>query len=190
MKFRNNILRSAASGSPDGGGGQTTPPPAAVAGQTTPPPAPAAGQTPPPAPGDGQQPPASPSLVQSIVNGLRSKQALNTDIARLNGELSAARQEISDLRAENGRLLAENQRHTATLDELQKAVASLNSEASGTQQKAAAMLAAHGVAPAVLPPAAESAESAQSIQERLSKETDPRRRFILTQKLMEAEKLS
>lgn len=176
MKYRSHMLFAPADAASAGGGGSPAPSVPAQAPQ-------AAAQNPvaDPASEQNQNPPAKPGLVQQVIDGLRSKAAINA-------ELASARAEIASLKDRNATLLAENQRFTGEMARIKEALENANGEAQTTNQAAAAILASHGVDPVALPPAAAAgADTLQTLREKLAAEKNPRRRYTLQQQISAAE---
>lgn len=140
----------------------------------------------PPAP--AQEAPAKLGLVDRVVLQMQSKSHLQTEIQQLRTDLAARDGEVQQLRTENQRLAGELKLHQENEQKLADALKGANDQAQTANDAAAEMLRSKGIEPGKLPAATtESQETVEQLEEQLSKETDPKERFRLTQRIMALE---
>ena len=126
----------------------------------------------------------SPGIIEQAMAGLRSKAALNAEIAQLRGELQTAEARVSELETQNATLNLQVSTFTADHARLEAALQEAAEEKQSVDEAAAAKIASIGIAPAQLPPAGQDAqETADGLRDKLKVEKDPKERFRIQKQI-------
>lgn len=119
---------------------------------------------------------------------MSSKVSLSQEIHKLTGDLATANTTLEALRLENAQLKQQNSEHEANMQRLNQALSTSEGKAQDANTAAAQMLRAKGVDPAQLPAANNDAQDTiESLNDQLTKTTDPKERFRITNKIMALE---
>lgn len=129
-----------------------------------------------------------PGIIEQVVSGLRSRQALTSEIAQLRQELATAHAENQTISAEVDRLTIDNAEHTANMQALTAALDAAQADQRSSNEIAADLLRAKGVSPTTLPAASNSMQpTVADLEDQLSKTSDPKERYRITNKIMALE---
>jgi predicted nuclease with TOPRIM domain len=136
------------------------------------------------APAAAAEEPRKPGVIEQAMAGLRSKAALNTEIAQLKGTVESQAARIQELETQAAELSGKVVKFTADHAALEQALTEAAEEKQSVDEAAAAKLAAVGIAPTQLPPAGQDAQdTADSLRDKLKVEKDPKERFRLQQRI-------
>ena len=131
----------------------------------------------------------TPGIIEQAMAGLRSKAALNAEIAQLRGELQSLQTRYDQLETLNTELAAKVDTFTADHARLEAALQEAAEEKQSVDEAAAAKIASIGIAPAQLPPAGQDAqETADGLRDKLKVEKDPKERFRIQKQIDALEK--
>jgi LPS O-antigen subunit length determinant protein (WzzB/FepE family) len=125
-----------------------------------------------------------PGIIEQAMAGLRSKAALNAEIAQLAGKLQSEQARATQLEERNQLLEQQVAGFKADHARLEQAIQDAAEEKQTVDEAAAAKLASAGVPQAALPPAGQDAQdTAESLRDKLKSTTDPKERFRIQQRI-------
>ena len=128
--------------------------------------------------------PKKPGVIEQAMAGLRSKAALNSEIAVLKGQLTTAQARVTELEGQVTTLSGQVSTYQQDHSRLEQVIKEAAEEKQTVDEAAAAKIASIGIVPSQLPAAGQDAQdTADSLRDKLKTEKDPKERYRIQQRI-------